>query len=103
MNNDNSNNANPPPDVPEVDQVSLLNKVMTFLKADIEMALQLRDNLRASNSPSNQPQGGRARDLGPQIAAPILSPQDMNPGAIPGMFDAQSENDLRLTFLMPIW
>ena len=62
MNDDHSNNANPPPDVPEVDQVSLLKKVMTFYKADLEMALQLRDNLRASNSPSNQPQGGHARD-----------------------------------------
>ena len=64
MNDDNRNNANPPPDVPEVDQVSLLKLLMTFFKADIEMALELRDNLRVSNSPSNQPQGGRARDQG---------------------------------------
>ena len=70
MSDDHNNNANPPPDVAEVDQVSLLKLVMNFYKDDIEMALQLRDNLRVSNSPSNQPQGGRARDQGPQIAAP---------------------------------
>ena len=63
MNDDNNNNnANPPPDVPEVDQVSPPMMLMFFVKDDIEMALELRENLRVSNSPSNQPQGGRARD-----------------------------------------